>query len=152
MLNKFSVYIFYAIAILLIVDFSLPGKEILTKVNSIETTRQSYYNAGGNSHLTYTITTEESSFTASKEFVKKIDIGNLISIKKSILFNEINSYSFNGFLETYSLRLFSGLILPFLVIVILLAQTKFNLKISALALIFKILLVGDLAYILFNPK
>ena len=45
-----------------------------------------------------------------------------------------------------------GLILPFLVIVILLAQTKFNLKISALALIFKILLVGDLAYILFNPK
>jgi hypothetical protein len=150
MLNKVSVYIFYAIPILLIIDFSLPGKEIITKVNAIKTNRQSYYNAGGNSHLTYTITTKESRFTASKEFVKKIDIGNLISIKKSLVFKEINSCSFNGFSETYSLRLFSGLILPFLVMVILLAQTKFNLKISALALIFKIMLVGNLIYVIFN--
>lgn len=150
MLNKISIYIFYAIAILLIVDFSLPGKEIVTKVNAIEVNRQSYYNAGGNSHLTYTVTTEESQFTATKEFVKQLNVGNLISVKKSIFLNEVNSYSFNGFSETYYLRIFSGLILPFLVMVILLVQTKFNLKISALALIFKILLIGNLAYIIFN--
>ena len=150
MLNKISIYIFYAIAILLIIDFSLPGKEITTKVNSIETNRQHYYNAGGNSHLTYTLKTNESQFIISKEFAKKVKSSDLIGVKKSVIFNEINSCSFNDFSETYSLRIFSGLILPFLVIVILLAQTKFNLKISALSLIFKILLIGNLVYILFN--
>lgn len=150
MIKKASVILFYSLALIFILDFSLPGKEIITKVNAIETNRQSYYNAGGNSHLTYTITTQESQFSASKEFVKKIDLGNLISIKKSLIFKEINSCSFNGFSETYSLRIFSGLILPFLVMGILLAQTKLNLKISALSLIFKIMLVGNLIYVIFN--
>jgi hypothetical protein len=150
MLKKTLKILFLILAFVFIIDFSLPGKEITTKVNSVETNRQHYYNAGRNSHLTYTVTTKESRFTASKEFVKRIDKGDLISIKKSLIFNEVNSSSFNGFSETYSLRLFSGLILPFLVLVILLSQTKFNLKISALSLIFKILLVGNLVYVIFN--
>jgi len=81
MLKKTLKILFLILAFVFIIDFSLPGKEITTKVNSIETNRQHYYNAGRNSHLTYTVTTKESRFTASKEFVKRIDKGDLISIK-----------------------------------------------------------------------
>ena len=137
MLKKTLTILFLLLAFIFIIDFSLPGKEITTKVNSIETNRQHYYNAGGNSHLTYTLKTNESQFIISKEFAKKVKSSDLISVKKSVLFNEINSCRFNNFSETYSLRLFSGLILPLLVILIIVAQTKFNLKISALSLIFK---------------
>jgi hypothetical protein len=150
MLKKTLTILFLLLAFIFIIDFSLPGKEITTKVNSIETNRQHYYNAGGNSHLTYTLKTNESQFIISKEFAKKVKSSDLISVKKSVLFNEINSCRFNNFSETYSLRLFSGLILPLLVILIIVAQTKFNLKISALSLIFKILLIGNLVYVLFN--
>ena len=150
MIKKASVILFYILALIFILDFSLPGKEITSKVSSIKTVRQNYYNAGGNSHLSYTLKTEDAQFIISKEFSKKIKQGDFITRKESILFNEVNSYRFNGFSVTYSLRLFSGLILPLLVILIITAQTKFYLKISALSLIFKIMLVGNLVYVIFN--
>ena len=150
MLKKTLTILFYILAVVFIVDFLLPAKDITTEVIAIKPVRQHYYNAGGNSHLTYTLKTKESQFIISKEFAKKIKQADSVTIKESILFNEVNSCTFNGFSETYSLRLFSGLILPLLVILIIIAQTKFHLKISALSLIFKIMLVGNLVYVLFN--
>ena len=150
MLKKVLTILFYILSIVFIVDFLFPGKEITSTVSSIKPVRQSYYNAGGNSHLTYTLKTEDAQFIISKEFAKKIKQGDSITIKESVVFNEVNSYRFNDFSETYSLRLFSGLILPLLIILIIVAQTKFHLKISTLSLIFKIILVGNLVYVIFN--
>jgi hypothetical protein len=150
MLKKVSVILFYSLALIFILDFSLTGKEIVTEVDFINSERQNYYNAGGNSHISYTVNTKEVQFVVSKEFAKKIKQGDFVTIKESILFNEVNSYRFNDLSETHSLRLFSGLILPLLVILIIIAQTKFHLKISALSLIFKIMLVGNLIYVIFN--
>ena len=84
----------------------------------------------------------------SKEFRNKITEGDTIIIKKSKIFNEVNSYTFDNFSETFSLRLFSGLILPLLVIIIITTEKKFKLKNNTLSLIFKIMMIGNIIYVL----
>jgi hypothetical protein len=142
--------LFYLLALIFVIDFLLPGTEITSEAIAIKQVRQNYYNAGGNSHFSYILKTENENFIISNEFRKKILQGDTIIIKKSKIFNEVNSYTFNNFSETYSLRLFSGLILPLLVILIIYLQKKFRLKNNTLSLIFKIMLIGNLIYVLLN--
>ena len=85
-----------------------------------------------------------------KEFRNKITQGDTILIKKSKIFNEVNSYTFNNFSETYSLRLFSGLILPLIVILIITLLKKFKQENNALSLVSKIMIIGNLIYVLLN--
>lgn len=140
----------YVLVILFVIDFLLPGTEITSKVSTIKQVKQNYYNAGGNSHFSYTVKTENENFIISKEFRNKITQGDTILIKKSMIFNEVNSYTFNNFSETFSLRLFSGLILPLIVILIITLLKKFKQENNALFLISKIMLIGNLIYVLLN--
>ena len=91
----------YLLAILFVIDFLLPGTEITSKVSTIKQVKQNYYNAGGNSHFSYTVKTENENFIISKEFRNKITQGDTILIKKSKIFNEVNSYTFNNFSEAF---------------------------------------------------
>ncbi|EAZ95216.1 hypothetical protein FBBAL38_09514 [Flavobacteria bacterium BAL38] len=140
--------IIYLLALIFVIDFLLPGTEITGKAISIKQVRQNYYNAGGNSHFSYTLKCENEIFLISKEFRNKITEGDTIIIKKSKIFNEVNSYTFDNFSETFSLRLFSGLILPLLVIIIITTEKKFKLKNNTLSLIFKIMMIGNIIYVL----
>ncbi|MGB0973432.1 MAG: hypothetical protein ACPGU9_00425 [Flavobacteriaceae bacterium] len=115
---KISSLITIVIALIIICDFSLPGKEYTSQINTIKKDKQQYFNAAGNHHYSYTVKTDQHQFLISKEVAKTAQIGRDISYKISLLFNQVNTYSLTGSNTSniYSLRLMSGLIAPLLLI------------------------------------
>lgn len=137
------------IALIILFDFLVPSTSYTDTITLIGKQKQQYYNAAKNSHSTYTIHTKNNSFYTSKKFALKAKQGNLITYKKSLLFKEINSYSLTkvkNSKETYSLRFFTGLIIPLLTIITLFLFKK---KTSVLLLIVKFFLIADFLFLLF---
>ena len=138
------------VAIIILADFLYTGEIFIEEVNHIKKEHQRYYNAAKNSHLSYRVNTDKHSFNVTEDFAKKIEIGEKINYTVSKIFAEINSYSKieSNKKEVYSLRLFSGLILPILVIIIMVLSFYSKIKISSLVLIFQILLIGNLIFLI----
>lgn len=152
LLKKILHYFFILSSILFLLDFFF-SKEITTeKIENITPKRELYYNAGGNSHLSYELKTNENHFTISKEFQSFSKINDSIAIHKSLLFNEINQYKLTNseVEEIYSLRYFSGLVLPLIYFLLFLLKLKSNIKIDALLMIFQIILLFNWIYIIIN--
>jgi hypothetical protein len=137
------------IALLILMDFVLPGKTITETVFSIKKQHQQYYNAGGNHHNSYRLITNTTSFNISKSFAEKAKSANALSYTISTIFNEVNGYAIpelNEGKSIYSLRIISGLVLPLLGILVMIIALK-N-KIGILSFVFQILIILDFVYLL----
>jgi hypothetical protein len=138
------------IAIVIIVDYSLSGTAHVEKVLSISRSLEKYYNAGGNSHYSYKIKTENHNFNASEEFATLVKKGQELKIGVYPIFQEVNSSVIidNGHKETYSLRILTGLLLPLLALVIFGIGYKFGERVGTLVWVAEAALVVNFIYLL----
>lgn len=65
--NIFFRELFIAIALIIVLDFLLPGKVINEEIVSIKKQRQQYYNAARNHHYSYEVVTNNNRFVVSKK-------------------------------------------------------------------------------------
>jgi hypothetical protein len=116
----------------------------------VNTTQQNYRNGAGNSHLSYSIITEKSRFSISKELKDITEINDPLEVYRSILIKELNAVKQvkSGFKEIYSLRWFSGMVIP-LIAIILFGMKLYGIKRrKALLLIAQILFTADLVMLI----
>jgi hypothetical protein len=134
----------------LIVDFVIPTKASKETVQKIKTTQQNYYNGGGNSHFSYSLITEKTSISISKELKELLQENDTINIHRSLLLNEINkiSHEASSTSEIYSLRWFTGMVFPLTALILFVMHLYGIKRISALVLIAQILLFADLGILI----
>ncbi len=151
--NKATLYL-HAItllaALVILIDFTLPGKVFTEDVINIKKERQQYYNAARNYHYSYKVITNEHQFSVAEEFAKLAKNQKNIEFAVSRLFKEVNWYRLlsSDKKAVYSLRIVSGLILPLLIIISLVVAYRYKKKISTLILILQILLLADLIFLI----
>ena len=138
------------ISLVIILDFVLAEAPVLEKVTGVQSSLESHNNAGGNSHFSFKIRTENHHFSVSENFALNTKNGDLVKISVTPLFNEVNTVELvtTGESEIYSLRLISGLFLPLLIIIILALGYKFGSKWSNVVFVFEVLALADLIFLL----
>lgn len=149
-LRMLAYSIFACIALLILVDFILPGKIVTTNVVSIKTEYQQYYNAGGNHHNSYKVITDKHQFSVSKEFAKLYKTKEQIEYSVSPIFNEVNRYGLTSSATKtmYSLRFVSGLIIPLLALISLIIAYKYEYKVAILVVVLQIVLLGNFVFLM----
>ncbi|MFD0992299.1 hypothetical protein [Tenacibaculum geojense] len=137
--------LFTVVALVILLDFFSYDTKHEEKITNIKITKERYYNAAKNSHNSYQISTNSTAFYVSKKFAIGVEQGDNITYYTSLLFNEVNSYKVNDIKETYSLRIFSGLIIPCLALLALLFIRRRD---HVLLTICKIILAANLVYLI----
>lgn len=147
--QKISLIICSLLALTMILDYSLFSKTLVEKVVATQKSYESYYNAARNAHYSYHLQAESFDFSVSEYFASKAQVGQEIKIEVSPIFREVNSYSLShtGH-EVYSLRRFSGLILPILILLTLAIGYKYGNKFSTLSFMMEALTIANLIYLL----
>lgn len=137
------------ISLLIIIDFALPGKVFFDEVVAVKKEYQSYYNASGSSHFSYKLVTKNHDFSVSENFGETVQKNQKIKYTISPLFNEVNTYSLfrSKTKNYYSLRIFSGLACPLLILTIMCVAYKFNKKWSILIGVSQIVLLANLVFV-----
>lgn len=138
------------LALVISIDFVLPGTAYSLPAQDKKTQHQSYYNAGGNSHTSYSVHTTEHSFVVSESFSRKVDKESIIDYTVSPIFKEVNRYQIKGNAdsEIYSLRWFTGLLLPLFALGVFSYNIRFKKENIAITSVTTALLFGDLIYLL----
>lgn len=148
--TKLSYTLFILLALVIVLDFVLPGITYTDKVVDIKKELQQYYNAGGNYHYSYRVFTTKHNFSISEEFAEKVQENQKIQYQVSLLFEEINSYGLvtSERKSIYSLRALSGLILPLFTIIVLALGYKYESKMGVLVFVTQVLLLADLIFLI----
>lgn len=143
--------IFCAIAALLtLLDYRFSKETVSETITATTRSLENKYNAGRNYYYGYYIKTPNGDVVVSREFQKNISIGQVIAIKKSLVFNEVNQVInvASGMSEVYSLRIASGLILPSLVLVILAIGYRLQNRVGTLVFVAQMVLLINLIFLL----
>ena len=142
--------IFILTALAIIVDFILPGKIIQDNIVDVKKERQQHYNAARKYHYTYEIITNEHRFFVAKDFVELIKNEDKIEFSVSRIFKEVNWYRFDSTQNKsiYSLRILSGLILPLLVVVFILASILLQKDVRTLIFVVQLCLIADVMFLM----
>lgn len=144
-------FLLIAISLTTIFDFSIDSQIKHSNNFKINKVKQKYYNASQNYHFTYEIVTSTDTFNVTEEFAKSISNTNDIYYGISKIYNEVNWYSSDlNKKSTYSLRYFSGLIIPLIFIIYFILSLVFKFDNFALNNIFIILVIGNVIYLLLN--
>ncbi len=135
-------------ALLILVDFVSPGSVLNNQIINVEKERQNYYNAAGNYNYSYKVITSEHEFLVTEDFAKLKLEGEKIEYSVSRLFKQVNWYRLRSSdnKSYYSLRIASGLVLPFLVLISIFMAFQFKNKIGTLIFKFQVLLKADLLF------
>lgn len=137
------------ISFIMVLDFTLPGKNFVEDVVSIKKEKQRYYNAAGNSHYSYKLISPKHHFSVSEDFAKSVE-NEKIKYSVSLLFQEINRYS-NLSSEKgsiHSFRIASGLVLPLIVIFAIFIAYRCKKKMSTLLFVLHVVLLSNLIFLL----
>ena len=145
-----SYAIFMFAALVIIIDFALPGKIFNDQVIRLQKERQQYFKAARNYHYSYKVFTSQHKFLVTEDFTESELTNKKIQYSVSRIFKKVNWYKLlsSENKSFYSLRIASGLILPILVIISILIAIKYKKKIGNLILILQILLIADLILLL----
>lgn len=148
-IKKTFSYILLIVSIAILSDYLIPGKKNTETISKVKTNYERYYNAGGNSHNSYSIQTESRTFDVSELFTKQVSKNEKITYTLSILFNEVNSYQTNASNKsTHSLRAVSGLFIPLFAILVALLTLYSKKDIEILLFVTTVLLIADLVYLI----
>jgi hypothetical protein len=146
----YSKYILLFMAFCLLLDFFFYANvktEPLVMVH-----KKTEQNFKGRPNVIYSLQTEQNQIYVSKEFALGMINKPLISYEISLLFNEVNAVFAPGnpdYKAIYSLRLFTGCIVP-LVYVLLFFLFTFVFRKSLLVFqVFNLVFVLDIMYIIF---
>ncbi|MCF2874755.1 MULTISPECIES: hypothetical protein [unclassified Tenacibaculum] len=138
------------IALVIIADFALPGKIITNKIANIQKSLEEYYNAGGNYHYSYKISTDKHEFSVTEEFAVLVKENEEIEYSVSQIFKKVNWYKqpSSDDKSFYSLRIVTGLVLPLLVILSIFIAYRYKKKMNTLLFVLQILLIADLIFLI----
>ncbi|MFK7781468.1 hypothetical protein [Psychroserpens sp.] len=148
---RISLYaIFTFIALVILVDFTVPGRVINDEIITIKKERQDYYNAANNYHYSYKVITSEHEFLVTEDFANLEPVNKNIEYSISLIFKEINWYRLlsSENKSFYSLRIVSGLILPLLAIILIFVAFRYKKEIDILVFIIQVLLIADLIFLI----
>lgn len=155
MKNKFytlkNIYFFILLAIALIItlDFLLPGNSHHEKITRVSQHYERYYNAGNNQHYSYKLQTKSRKFYISESFSKQASKNDSINYKTSLIFNQVNSfYTNSNTSSTYSLRYVSGLFVPLFTVLIVLLSYFSKKNMDILLFVTTMLLFADLVFLI----
>lgn len=142
--------LFIFLALVIVLDFILPGHTYSDRIIDVKKELEQYYNAAGNYHYSYRVFTPNKDFVVSEEFAQSAKENQEIQYEVSLLFREVNSYGLLTFESNsvYVLRILSGLILPLMAIVVLVLGYKYGSKMSILIFVIQVLLVADLVFLM----
>ena len=142
--------IFILVALVILIDFILPGRVINEVIIELNRERQQYYNAAQNAHYSYKVTTREHQFWVEADFAAGVQDHEKIQYAVSRIFKEVNWYRLvsSENRATYSLRILSGLVLPLLAIISIIIAFRFKKNIDTLLFVLQTLLIADLVYLL----
>ncbi len=148
---RLSLYaIFVLAALVIIVDFILPGRIINDDIINVKRERQQYYNAARNYHYSYKLITREHQFSVAEDFAELIQDEEKIEYSVSRIFKEVNWYRLlsSENRAVYSLRILSGLVLPLLTIISILVAYLYKKNMGTLVFVLQVLLVADLIFLM----
>lgn len=155
MLEKHKLHVsfhaaFVLTALVIMVDFILPGRVIIDEIISVKKERQQYYNAASNYHYSYQIITPKHQFSVAEDFAELVHGHDKIEYSVSRIFKEVNWY---GLLSSenraiYSLRIISGLVLPLLTILSIFIAYRFKKNIGTLIFVLQVLMIADLIFLI----
>ena len=133
------------LALVVLIDFTLPGKVFIEDVIKVERKREKYYNAGGNSHISYKVITSKRQFSVSEDLAKSVE-KKQIEYSESLIFKEVNRHKLVSSEKStiYSFRFVLGLILPLIVIIMILIAYIYKKEMSILIFVLQVLLIGNL--------
>ncbi len=142
--------IFVLVALLILIDFILPGRVINEVIRELSRERQQYYNAAQNAHYSYKVTTREHQFWVEGDFAAGVQDHEKIQYAVSRIFKEVNWYRVASSEKraTYSLRILPGLVLPLLAIISIIIAYSVKKNIDTLLFVLQALLIADLVYVL----
>ncbi|MEM6629117.1 MAG: hypothetical protein AAF694_05570 [Bacteroidota bacterium] len=143
--------IFVLAALVILIDFIIPGKVVNDEIIEVKSERQQYYNAARNSHYSYKVITRKHHFFVAEDFAKLVQGHEKIEYSVSRVFKEVNGYRLlpSGNRRVYSLRIVSGLVLPLLTIISILVAYQYKKNIGTLVFVLKALLIVDLIFLIF---
>lgn len=146
-INKIQLVLYgltIVIALVILIDFTLPGKIFTEDVTNVERNREKYYNAGGNSHISYKVITSKHQFSVSEDFAKSVENKQIVYYE-SLIFKQINRHKLVSSEEStiYSFRIVSGLVLPLMVITTILIAYFYKKELSILIFVLQVLLLGN---------
>ena len=148
---RLSLYaIFVLAALVIILDFILPGRVVNDEIIDVKIERQQYFNAARNYHYSYKVITSEHQFSVAEDFAELIQDEEKIEYSVSRIFKEVNWYRLlsSENRAVYSLRILSGLVLPLLTILSILLAYRYKKKMGTLGFVLQVLLVADLIFLM----
>lgn len=151
--NKLRLLLYAAFtlaALVIMLDFVLPGRIINDEIIKVERERQQYYNAARNFHYSHKVITNDHEFLISEDFAGLELVNENIEYSISQIFKEVNWYRLlsSENKSFHSLRIVSGLVLPLLTIIAIFVAFRFKKKMGTLVFILEILLIADLIFLL----
>lgn len=137
-------------AVVTLIDFDFDSGTFTEQIESSDQKKQRYYNAGGNSHKTFKVYTKSFTIPVTENFYRTIQDNDEITVSRSLFFNEINKVwsPRNKMGETHSMRYFSGLAIPILMLIVAGLAYKFRDKYEVLIFVVCILTIANFIYIL----
>ena len=141
---------FVLAALVVIVDFILPGRIINDEIINVKSERQQYYNAARNYHYSYKVITSQHEFPVTEDFAQLVQDHEKIEYAVSRIFKEVNWYRLlsSENKSFYSLRIMSGLVLPLLTIISILVAFLYKKNIGTLVFVLQTLLIADLIFLM----
>ena len=147
--KKWLIYLTILGATLILIDSLLPGALVESTIIGVSVEEEFYNNAAQNSHNSYHVITEFNQFDINKERAGAFEKGQIITMRLSLLFKEVQSYSIEKeeFSNLYTLRIFTGIITPMLILLFMGIALKFGSRVSTLTFVFQAVLIADLVYL-----
>ncbi len=141
---------FTVLALMVLLDFLLPGKVFESENIKVFSEHQAYNNAGGNSHQAYFIRTDDHKFWVERDFALLARKHQKLSYSISHVFQEVNwSYLPGDDVKHHgSLRITSGLVIPILMLIAVAVKLKLKRDLGILFFILQVLFLADLVFLL----
>lgn len=150
--RRISNIVLLVAALVVLLDFAIPGKVMTAEVIEIKKSRQNYYNAAQNYHYSYRVITADYEFPVNEEFTNGIEhSAGVVEFSLSPLFKQVDSYKWVEHSTgpyTYSLRLISALVFPLVVFALVFASYRFNKQWNFVFLVLRILTIANIALVL----
>ena len=149
-IKKWLIYLSILGALIMLLDFFIPGSALDSTIIGVPIEEQYYYNAAQNSHNSYHVLTESNQFDITKEKASLFEKGQAISMRQTWLFKEVQSYVINDDMvfNLYSLRLYAGLFLPILILFVMGLALRLKKRVNTLTFVLQVILLADLIYLL----
>lgn len=141
------------VALVVLIDFAIPGKTFRQEITEVKTKHQQYYNAAGNSHLTYHAQTKRGEIMLSETVAREILPGDTLVFRESMLFHANNGFYApkveKASFSRHSMRWFAGLVFPIIILITMLYKWPSTTRLSNFEFVMLMFLLADLGYLLF---